>query len=233
MQRRLTSQLLQTARRHFAEGGERIRYTFPPLIASGIQLARRFKLREHVVSSDLHHRTQADGQENDWETRLSSLFKFIHQIISLLYHKVEAPDTCLRLFLLAAQVADDCRLEELTYEFFVQAFVIYEESISESRAQLQAITGIISALQSSRVFGNDNYDTLITKAALHGSKLLKKSHQATAVLFASHMWWQGEVPGREKDDKVSTLPGRRNPLTCRNHIETANEFWSACRNRCG
>jgi len=47
----LMFKLLQTARRHFAEGGERIRYTFPPLIASGIQLARRFKQREHVVSS--------------------------------------------------------------------------------------------------------------------------------------------------------------------------------------
>lgn len=81
--------------------------------------------------------------------------------------------------------------------------MVYEESISESRAQLQAITGIISALQTSRVFaGGDNYDTLITKAALHGSKLLKKSHQATAVLYASHMWWQGDVSGRDKDEKV-------------------------------
>lgn len=93
----------------------------------------------------------------------------------------------------------------MTYEFFVQAFVIYEESISESRAQLQAITAIITALQTSRVFGTDNYDTLITKAALHGSKLLKKPHQATAVFYASHMWWQGEVPGRDKDDRVSSL----------------------------
>ncbi|WVQ85663.1 hypothetical protein IAT38_007829 [Cryptococcus sp. DSM 104549] len=188
-------ELLQTARKQFAEGGERIRFTFPPLIASGIQLARRFKTREDV--------------EEDWEPRLSSLFKFIHQLISILYHKVEAPEMCLRLFLLAAQVADDCRLEELTYEFFVQAFVIYEESISESRAQLQAITGIISALQTSRVFGTDNYDTLITKAALHGSKLLKKSHQATAVLYASHMWWQGKVPGRENDDKTPFRDGKR------------------------
>lgn len=106
------------------------------------------------------------------------------------------------MFLLAAQVSDECGLEELTYEFFVQAFVIYEESISESRAQLQAIAAIISALQTSRVFGTDNYDTLITKAALHGSKLLKKPHQATAVFYASHMWWQGEVPGREKDERV-------------------------------
>ncbi|WVO17904.1 tubulin beta chain [Cryptococcus depauperatus] len=188
-------ELLKTARKHFAEGGERIRFTFPPLIAEGIQLARGFKAREDL--------------EEDWESKVSSLFKFIHQLISILYHKVEAPEVCLRLFLLAAQVADDCRLEELTYEFFVQAFVIYEESISESRAQLQAINGIISTLQTSRVFGIDNYDTLITKAALHGSKLLKKSHQATTVLYASHMWWQGNVPGKEKDDKPPFRDGKR------------------------
>jgi vacuolar protein sorting-associated protein 35 len=138
---------------------------------------------------------------------VSSLFKFIHRLISILYTKVEAPETCLRLFLLAGQVADDCGLEELTYEFFVQAFVIYEESISESRAQLQAITGIISTLQTSRVFGADNYDTLITKAALHGSKLLKKSHQATAVLYASHMWWQSERDG--DSDSVNAKPPLR------------------------
>lgn len=169
-------ELLQTAYKQLADGGERIRWTFPPLITSAIQLARRFKARQ--------------SEEKDWEPRISSLFKFIHRLISILYTKVEAPEVCLRLFLLAAQVSDECGLEELTYEFFVQAFVIYEESISESRAQLMAITGIISALQGSRVFGADNYDTLITKAALHGSKLLKKGHQATAVLYASHMWWQ-------------------------------------------
>lgn len=111
-------------------------------------------------------------------------------------------------------MADDCRLEELTYEFCVQAFVVYEESISESRSQLQAITGIISSLQTSRVFGNDNYDTLITKAALHGSKLLKKSHQATAVLYASHMWWQADVTGREKDEKVGFLGSDQSLMLC-------------------
>ncbi|KAJ9093149.1 hypothetical protein QFC20_007197 [Naganishia adeliensis] len=188
-------ELLQVARKIFAEGGQRIRYTFPPLITSGIKLARRYKAQETEIE--------------DWETKVSSVFKFVHQIISVLYNKVEASDICLRLFLLAAQVSDECGLEELTYEFFVQAFVIYEESISESRAQLQAIAAIITALQTSRVFGTDNYDTLITKAALHGSKLLKKPHQATAVFYASHMWWQGEVPGRDKDDRPLFRDGKR------------------------
>lgn len=95
----------------------------------------------------------------------------------------------------------------MAYEFAVQAFTIYEESISESRSQLQAITLIIGTLQGARVFGVDNYDTLITKAALHGAKLLKKGQQATAVALASHLWWQtDQVSGREGlADKVRVL----------------------------
>jgi vacuolar protein sorting-associated protein 35 len=107
---------------------------------------------------------------------------------------VEAPAIALRLFLLAAQITDECGFEELTYEFYVQAFTVYEDNISESRAQLQAITLIISTLQGAKVFGEENYDVLITKAALHGAKLLKKPHQATAVRLASHLWWQTGPP---------------------------------------
>lgn len=79
---------------------------------------------------------------------------------------------------------------------------MYEDSISESRAQLQAIALIIGTLQGARVFGEDNYDTLITKAAVHGAKLLKKPHQATAVMLASHMWWQADVGGGEGENET-------------------------------
>ncbi|KAG9079780.1 Vacuolar protein sorting-associated protein 35 [Ceratobasidium sp. 370] len=143
-------------------------------------------------------------EEIDWHNRVTTLFKFIHQLTSVLFSTVESPDTALRLFLLAAQVCDACgaAFEELAYEFYVQAFTVYEDSISESRAQLQAIGLIIGTLQGARVFGEDNYDTLITKAAVHGAKLLKKPHQATAVMLASHMWWQSDVPGVEAESEV-------------------------------
>jgi len=156
-------------------------------------------------------RTRRSLPPDEWDARVSTVFKFIHQCTSILYNKVEASDICLRLYLLALAAADESGHEELAYEFAVQAFTIYEESISESRAQLQAIAAIIGALQVTRVFGDDNYDTLITKAALHGAKLLKKGQQATAVAMASHLWWQMDVPGREpgEDDKVRR---RRSPL---------------------
>ncbi|KAJ3515633.1 hypothetical protein NLJ89_g1633 [Agrocybe chaxingu] len=159
-------ELLQIARRHFDLGGERMRYTFPALITSSIKLCRRYKNREHV--------------ENDWQTKTSTILKFIRQLTSILATTVEAPNIALRLFLLSAQIADECGFEDLAYDFYVQAFSVYEDSISESRAQLQAITLIIGTLAGAKVFNVDNFDTLITKAALHGAKLLKKSHQATA-----------------------------------------------------
>ncbi|GAA5880935.1 hypothetical protein JCM1840_002101 [Sporobolomyces johnsonii] len=192
--------LLQTARREFTEGGDRIRWTFPPLIVSAIKLSRRYKYGQSALAP------------STWDQKVSLLFKFIHQCTSILYNKVESSsDICLRLYLLALAAADEAGLEELAYEFAVQAFTIYEESISESRAQLQAITAIIGALQVTRVFGDDNYDTLITKAALHGAKLLKKGQQATAVALASHLWWQTEVPGREasENDKPPYRDGKR------------------------
>jgi len=104
------------------------------------------------------------------------------------------------------------QFEELTYEFYVQAFSVYEESIPDSRAQLHAITTIIGTLQGARVFGVDNYDTLITKAALHGAKLLKKPHQATAVLLASHLWWQNEWPEAPPPEGEPASSEVRKPL---------------------
>jgi vacuolar protein sorting-associated protein 35 len=135
---------------------------------------------------------------------VSTILKFVRQLTSILATSVDAPNIALRLFLLAAQIADECGFEDLAYDFYVQAFSVYEDSISESRAQLQAITLIIGTLAGAKVFNVDNFDTLITKAALHGAKLLKKSHQATAVGLASHLWWQEPPP--HGDAVVSEKP---------------------------
>ncbi|KAI0344207.1 vacuolar protein sorting-associated protein 35 [Trametopsis cervina] len=184
-------ELLQTARRHFETGGERMRFTYPALITSAIKLCRRYKNREHV--------------EEDWQTKAQTILKFVRQLISILATQVEAPSIALRLFLLAAQISDECGFEDLTYDLYVQAFSVYEDSISESRAQLQAITLIIGTLQGAKVFSEDNYDTLITKAALHGARLLKKPHQAAAVNLASHLWWQ-EIPSEEEGAVSPVVP---------------------------
>lgn len=188
--------LLQTTRKALSDGNERIKYTTPALLTASIKLARKYKSRQHF--------------DDNWSTQSSSLYKFMHSSISALYTRNGAADLCLRLFICCGQVADQGGFEEVAYESFAQAFTIYEEAISDSRAQFQAVCVIAGALHGTRGFGKENYDTLITKAALHGSKLLKKPDQCRAVYLASHLWWAVEIGARGEEDPKNVrliLPG--------------------------
>jgi vacuolar protein sorting-associated protein 35 len=188
--------LLQQAKNAFADGNERVKYTTPALLTSSLKLARSFKRREHLSN-------------DDYATQSSAVYKFMHTMISSLYTRVTAtgvPDLCLRLFVSCGQVACQCENEDIAYEYFAQAFTIYEESISDSRSQFQAICIISGALSGcSERFGQENYDTLITKAALHGSKLLKKPDQCRAVYLASHLWWAVERAERPEGAKEVSI----------------------------
>ncbi|KAJ3349238.1 Vacuolar protein sorting-associated protein 35 [Kappamyces sp. JEL0680] len=111
----------------------------------------------------------------------------------------------LQLYLMGAKVADQTGQEELCYEFFVEAFTVYEESISESRAQSSAMIQVIATLHQTTVFGYENYETLITKCAVHCSRLLKRADQSRGVMLASHLFWtDSDIP--RPDDK----PGYKN-----------------------
>jgi hypothetical protein len=145
----------------------------------------------------------------------------MHQCVNNLYQRVNpgCADLALRLFVMCGEVADQTGFEEFSYEFFAQAFTIYEDSISDSRAQFQAVCIIAGALHGTRGFSKENYDTLITKAALHGSKLLKKPDQCRAVYLASHLWWVIENPHRGEEDPKNVR--RPQPPDC--HPTVLNE----------
>lgn len=187
--------LLQMARKAFSEGNERIRTTTPPLITACMKLARRFKAREHY--------------EDNWETQSNALFKFMHSALSTLYTRVNGPgaaELALRLFCVSGQTADAAGFEEVAYEFFAQAFTVYEEAVTDSKAQFQAVCVIASSLHQTRNFGKENYDTLITKCAQHGSKLLRKPDQCRAVYLASHLWWATPNPANGENEEIEVSP---------------------------
>jgi vacuolar protein sorting-associated protein 35 len=185
--------LLQLTRKAYAEGNERVKFTTPALITSGMKLARRYKTREHY--------------DDSWEAQSSAVYKFMHSALSTLYTRVpSSAELCLRLFVACGQIADQTGAEEVSYEFFAQAFTIYEEAISDSRAQFQAVCVIAGALYETRNFGKENYDTLITKCALYGSKLLKKPDQCRAVYLASHLWWAVPIVAKgETEDEAKNV----------------------------
>lgn len=190
--------LLQMTRKAYAEGNERVKFTTPALITSAMKLARKYKAREHY--------------DDNWESQSSALYKFMHSSLSTLYTRVPtSAELCLRLFVACGQIADQTGAEEVSYEFFAQAFTIYEEAISDSRAQFQAVCVIAGALHDTRNFGKENYDTLITKCALHGSKLLKKPDQCRAVYLASHLWWAVPIAakGEAEDEKNVSFQSTR------------------------
>ncbi|KAF2727424.1 vacuolar protein sorting-associated protein 35 [Polyplosphaeria fusca] len=204
--------LLQSARKAFADGNERVKYTTPAIVTASIKLARRYKAREHF--------------EDNWSSQSSSLYKFMHSAISTLYTRVAgSADLALRLFIGCGQVADQNGFEEVAYEYFAQAFTIYEEAISDSRAQFQAVCVIAGGLHTSRNFGKDNYDTLITKCALHGSKLLKKPDQCRAVYLASHLWWATEIRALGEEDPKELYRDGKRVLEC---LQRALRVADAC-----
>ena len=148
-------QLLQATRKAYSDGNERIRYTTPAIVTASIRLARKLKSREHF--------------DDNWQSQSSVLYRFMHQCVNNLYQRVNpgCADLALRLFVMCGEIADQTGFEEVSYEFFAQAFTIYEDSISDSRAQFQAVCVVAGALQGTRGFCKENYDTLITKTALH------------------------------------------------------------------
>ncbi|KAI9734690.1 MAG: Vacuolar protein sorting-associated protein 35 [Cirrosporium novae-zelandiae] len=204
--------LLQTARKAFGEGNERIKYTTPALLTASWKLARKFKTREHY--------------DDNWSSQSSALYKFMHSSISTLYTRVNgAADLCLRLFISCGQIADQTGFEEVSYEFFAQAFTIYEEAVSDSRAQFQAVCVVASALHQTRGFSKENYDTLITKCALHGSKLLKKPDQCRAVYLASHLWWATPIPAKGESPDTDLYRDGKRVLEC---LQRALRVADAC-----
>ncbi len=72
-----------------------------------------------------------------------------------------------------------------------KAFSLYEDEISDSKAQLAAITLIIGTFERMRCFSEENHEPLRTQCALAASKLLKKPDQCRAVSICAHLFWSG------------------------------------------
>ncbi|XP_057531759.1 vacuolar protein sorting-associated protein 35B isoform X2 [Amaranthus tricolor] len=194
--------IICTVQRHIMTGGHRrLPFTVPPLVFSALKLARRLQGQDG----------EADGEEAPASPK--KIFRLMNQAVDAL-SCVPSPDLALRLYLLCAEAASDCDLEPIAYEFFTQAFILYEEEIADSKAQFTAIHLIIGTLQKMNVFGVENRDTLTHKATGYSAKLLKKADQCRAVYACSHLFWV--------DDQDGTKDGERVLLCLKRSLRIAN-----------
>ncbi|KAG8632312.1 hypothetical protein MANES_18G011700v8 [Manihot esculenta] len=182
--------IICTVKKHIMTGGpKRLPYTVPPLIFSALRLVRKLLCQD------------GDAVGEELPATPKKIFQLLNQTIEAL-SSVPSPELALRLYLQCAEAANDCDLEPVAYEFFTQAFVLYEEEIADSKAQVTAIHLIIGTLQRMNVFGVENRDTLTHKATGYSAKLLKKPDQCRAVYACSHLFWVDDQDGIKDGERV-------------------------------
>ncbi|ONH97141.1 hypothetical protein PRUPE_7G171800 [Prunus persica] len=194
--------IICTVKKHILTGGpKRLPFTVPPLVFSSLKLVRKLQAQDENPFGD------------EASTTPKKLFQLLTQTIEALLN-VPAPELALRLYLQCAEAANDCDLEPVAYEFFTQAYILYEEEISDSKAQVTAIHLIIGTLQRMHVFGVENRDTLTHKATGYSAKLLKKPDQCRAVYACSHLFWV--------DDQETMKDGERVLICLKRALRIAN-----------
>ncbi|RQO86370.1 hypothetical protein POPTR_002G019400v4 [Populus trichocarpa] len=182
--------IICAVRKHIMAGGsQRLPFTVPPLIFSALRLVRKLQDQDGNVV----------GEEEPATPK--KVFQLLNETIEAL-SSVSSPELALRLYLQCAEAANDCDLEPVAYEFFTQAFILYEEEVADSKAQVTALHLIIGALQRMNVFGVENRDTLTHKATGHSAKLLKKPDQCRAVYACSHLFWVDDQDGIKDGERV-------------------------------
>nr|TKS00288.1 hypothetical protein D5086_0000185010 [Populus alba] len=187
-------QIICTVKKHIMTGGpKRLPFTVPPLVFLSLKLVRRLQ------------GSSQDQEENpfgdDSSTSPKKIFQLLNQTIEAL-SIVPAPELALRLYLQCAEAANDCDLEPVAYEFFTQAYILYEEEVSDSKAQVTALHLIIGTLQRMHVFGVENRDTLTHKATGYSAKLLKKPDQCRAVYGCAHLFWVDDQDNMKDGERV-------------------------------
>ncbi|XP_021283680.1 vacuolar protein sorting-associated protein 35B isoform X1 [Herrania umbratica] len=182
--------IICTVRKHTMAGGpKRLPFTVPSLVFSALRLVRQLQGQEGDIV----------GEEVPATPK--KIFQLLTQIIEDL-STVPSPELALRLSLQCAEAANDGDLEHVAYEFFTQAFVLYEEEIADSKAQVTAIHLIVGTLQRMNVFGVENRDTLTHKATGYSARLLKKPDQCRAVYACSHLFWVDDQDGVKDGERV-------------------------------
>jgi len=186
-------------RKMFGKGGkERIKYTLPPLITNALQLACKLK--------KLEAEAEAAGGAKPFSTSSKNVLKFCHITATSLKDNGHS-DLALRMFLLCAQGAGQCGLPTITYEFFQQAFSIFEEDVSDSKAQFAAITLMIGVLRDLQGLSEEDRITMVKALSKAAAKLLKKQDACRAIYLASHLFWgppeaEGEEPSGRRQEKL-------------------------------
>ena len=185
----------------YHRGGKSIRFTYPAIITCLWREIRKCALYESRIP----------GKRDYYRNLNKQIFKYVARCISDLFNicgsSSGGTDLVYKMNLASASLADQLSLEEIAYNFFSEAFTVFEESLSDARSQWQALVSMAQALQKTRSLHVENYySNLAVRTTLHGSKLLRKQDQCRAVYACSHLWWATEISSiGEEEGRTQTF----------------------------
>ncbi|KAI3384292.1 hypothetical protein SNEBB_005051 [Seison nebaliae] len=114
-------------------------------------------------------------------------------------------ETVLRLYLLATSIGNyvNCENSEAyVYEFFSNAFTLYEEELGDSKAQVNAFALIIGTFCQIKCLTEENHEPLRAQSCLAASKLLKKPDQCHAILQCTNIYSKSYIRTNKDDVQV-------------------------------
>ena len=80
----------------------------------------------------------------------------------------------------------------MPYELITQAFVLFEQGLSDAKVQHRALVCIMGTLLECRSLSDEDYQNLVTKTAQLSAKLMRKSDQCLLVAQCAHLFYPAE-----------------------------------------
>ena len=223
--------LMHVRKKYLHKAPANIIHTYPALVSAVLD-------RLHLLGVYFRRVGQGAKDAHAFGALLvASAFRSLLVVIDELYehHAEYHAERILRLYLDAAGVADQLEQQQLSYEFFNQGFVVYEECMvgggrgarttphdaaaGGSRGYM-AVLAIANKLYTLRNFSKENFELLITKLTLYGLRLLKKQDQCRAVYLCAHLWYWCEFfpeeteKDAEKGGEESVIRDFKRVLEC-------------------
>lgn len=173
--------LYVAASKQFQDGGvQRIKHSMPPLVFCSLHLARKVRNREAAAAAN------SDLEAPQYSTR--KVFHFVLQITRAISAAKEF-DMALRLFLMAANAADECCFPQIAYELFKDAPILFETEIETEKSKVRALVGMIGTLLNCTNFTADDYDIVTRKLCQYSGKRLKTIDRCRMITLSSHLFW--------------------------------------------
>lgn len=111
------------------------------------------------------------------------VFQFVFKLTdTFAQHK---PEHGVRLWLNGGLAADKSNLPDICYAFMSQSMICYEEYLSDTNEQYEALLVMVGFLQQLSNMEEENYDNLRNKCAQHSARLLKKDLALSSQVFVA------------------------------------------------